>query len=159
MSVLQYEQPKYQLNIKVIDLNLLEYYNNLTTHYQGDSGIDLFNNEEILIEPFKVETINFKIQCEMFEINTNTLTSYLLAPRSSISNTPFQMANSIGIIDAGYRGEIKAKIRNLNPSNTEVLKHGKYFQIIAPDLKPIRVNIVQELTNTARGDGGFGSTS
>ena len=48
----------------------------------------------------------------MINLETNELCSYYLVPRSSISNTPFIMANSIGIIDAGYRGFIKAKIRN-----------------------------------------------
>ena len=68
------------------------------------------------------------------------------------------MANSIGIIDAGYRGEIKAKIRNFNPETSEILRVGKYFQIISPDLKPIKVNIVQELSTTTRNQNGFGST-
>ena len=41
-------------------------------------------------------------------------TSYMLVPRSSISKTPLRMANSIGIIDAGYRGEIMAAVDNIS---------------------------------------------
>jgi dUTP pyrophosphatase len=68
------------------------------------------------------------------------------------------LANSIGIIDAGYRGNIKAKVRNFNQSE-QVFPLGSYFQIVAPDLKPIMVNIVQEQSETTRNDGGFGSTN
>jgi dUTP pyrophosphatase len=68
------------------------------------------------------------------------------------------MANSIGLIDAGYRGNIQAKIRNLNPYGKD-LDSGSYFQIVSPDLKPIKVVIVNNLSETQRGDGSFGSTN
>ena len=96
----------------------------------------------------------------MYNLETNTLCSYYLVPRSSIANTDFQLANSIGIIDAGYRGNIKAKVRNFNPSESSILNpFSSYFQIIAPDLKPIKINIVNSLTITTRDNGGFGSTN
>ena len=133
----------YQLNVKVLDNTLLNYYSNLS---QGKYYIELKNNEEQIIEPFKIGIINFKIQCEMINIETNKLVNYYLVPCLSISDTSFQMATSIGIIDAEYRGEIKARIRNTQHQYSEILKIGQYFQIIAPDLKPIRINIVQELT-------------
>ena len=161
MSSLQFVEPTYQLNIKVInqDNNLLDYYNNISSYYHGDSGVDLQSYQNISVNSFDVGTINFNIQCEMINLETNKFTSYYLVPRSSISNTSFQMANSIGIIDAGYRGEIKAKVRNFNSLQSETLTVGKYFQIVSPDLKPIRVNIVAELSETFRGSNGFGSTS
>ena len=64
----------------------------------------------------------------------------------------------MGIIDAGYRGNIMAKIRCFN-MNGSVLPCGSFFQIIAPDLKPIKVNVVESLSQTSRNDGGFGSTN
>jgi dUTP pyrophosphatase len=161
LSNVQFFELKYQLNIKVInqDNNLLDYYNNISTYYQGDSGVDFQSYQDISVNPFEVGTINFNIQCEMINLETNKLSSYYLVPRSSISNTSFQMANSIGIIDAGYRGEIKAKVRNFNSSQSETLTVGKYFQIVTPDLKPIKVKIVTELSETFRGFNGFGSTT
>lgn len=160
-SNLQFDEPTYQLNVKVLnqDQTLLDYYNTISSHYQGDSGVDLLNIFQLEVESFKVGTIDFKIQCEMINLETNKFSSYYLVPRSSISNTPFQMANSIGIIDAGYRGELKAKVRNFNPLHSEVLLSGKYFQIVSPDLKPMKVNVVSELSETLRGSGGFGSTN
>jgi ribonuclease HI/dUTPase len=160
----QFQPIKYQLNILVNDNNR-DYYNKFQLNHLGDSGIDLYNDNEatveqleISIEPFKVGTVNFNIKCEMIDLETNTYSSYYLVPRSSISKTNFQLANSIGIIDAGYRGEIMAKIRNFDPLNKSVFPKGTFFQIVSPDLKPIKVNIVDSLSTTTRGDGGFGST-
>ena len=106
----------------------------------------------------------------MINLEDNTYTSYTLEPRSSISNTNFMMANSRGIIDAGYRGNIKAKVRNVSSNNTDIIGHmendSEYintkaclFQILSPTLEPIKVNIVEELSSTTRNDGGFGSTN
>jgi dUTP pyrophosphatase len=156
----EFTKPKYQLNIKVTspDLDLKEFYNKFTSHHLGDSGIDLSFNEEVLIDSFAVGTLDFGIRCEMIDTETNTFVSYYLVPRSSISNTPFQLANSVGIIDAGYRGSIKAKVRNFNYQMPVSFPKGSYFQIVAPDLKPIKVHLVENLTETTRNDGGFGST-
>ena len=154
-----FQEAKYVLNIKpcMNDLNIKEKY--ADCNHLGDSGIDLYTVNELTVDPFKVGTIDFEIQCEMYDLETNSLCSYYLVPRSSIANTDFQLANSIGIIDAGYRGNIKAKIRNFNTSESRINPLSSYFQIIAPDLKPIKVNIVNTLTSTTRGDGGFGSTN
>ena len=166
-----FKEVKYQLNIKILDNNLLKYYSSFTNHHDGDSGIDLLTPHHIYnIEPFAVGTIDFQIQCEMINLEDNTYTSYTLEPRSSISNTPFMMANSRGIIDAGYRGNIKAKVRNVSSNNTDIIGHmendSEYinakaclFQILSPTLEPIKVNIVEELSSTSRNNGGFGSTN
>jgi dUTP pyrophosphatase len=90
----------------------------------------------------------------------NQSVSYYLYPRSSISKTNFMMANSVGIIDAGYRGNIMAKIRNMSLQGiSKVSENDKMFQICSPDLKPIKIELVNELSETSRGDGGFGSTN
>jgi dUTP pyrophosphatase len=151
-----FQETKYLLNVKFVDP---EFTYDFVTHHEGDSGIDLFSSTDILeIEPFSVRTIDFKIQCEMIDLTTNQFTSYYLVPRSSLSSTTLQLCNSIGIIDASYRGNLKAKVRNVSNTYT-TLQYGKYFQIVAPDLKPIRVQVVDTLSTTTRGDGGFGSTN
>lgn len=157
----EFAKPKYLLNIKVTTSKsgIKEFYNKFTSHHKGDSGIDLIFNDNVIVDSFSVGTLDFGIQCEMIDTETNTFASYYLVPRSSISSTPFQLANSIGIIDAGYRGSIKAKVRNFNPSLPFTFPKGSYFQIVAPDLKPIKVNIVDTLSKTSRNDGGFGSTN
>ena len=101
---------------------------------------------------------------------------YYLYPRSSMSKTPLMLANHTGIIDAGYRGNLIAATRWLANTNTNtgsgdvsatthhspysVEKHTRLFQVCHPSLCPIFVVLVPEteLTSTARGEGGFGST-
>jgi len=94
---------------------------------------------------------------------------YYLYPRSSIVKTPFRMANSVGIIDAGYRGEIMAVFDNTDSANNDLKAcldryappMSRMFQICSPTLEPFLVRIVEhedELGITERGCGGFGST-
>lgn len=152
-----YQLVKYTLNIKVIDESVKEFYQNFKSHHNGDSGIDLFNFETPIANPFEVVKIGLNIKCEMINNETNELVSYYLVPRSSLSKTSFQLANSVGIIDAGYRGEIMCAIRCLN-NTPSMLNEGSYFQIVAPDLNPIQINIVDELSESTRVNG-FGSTN
>ena len=69
------------------------------------------------------------------------------------------MCNNVGIIDSGYRGNIKANFDVL--CNDKIEKYDRVNQICAPGLIPIHVILLEninELTYTSRGDGGFGST-
>ena len=106
--------------------------------------------------------------------NSNSFyTGYFLYPRSSISKTPLRLANSLGIIDSGYRGNLmgmfdvvnidKDEKREYNDADYYIKKYDKLVQICAPNLCPIFVEIVDTLEalgeETERGEGGFGSTS
>jgi dUTP pyrophosphatase len=69
------------------------------------------------------------------------------------------MANSRGIIDKSYRGELKAPVISVGVPFKPIEAGTRLFQILAPDLGWIReVHYVPALPDTARGDGGFGST-
>ena len=82
---------------------------------------------------------------------------FTLEPRSSIYKTGFIMANSRGIIDKSYRGELKAPI--LSVGSKKIESGTRLFQILAPDLGYIKeVHYVESLPETDRGEGGFGST-
>ena len=101
-------------------------------------------------------------------------TGFYLYPRSSISKTRMRLANSVGIIDAGYRGDLIAAVDTIGlfgstdiwhvwkETLSPIKKYDRYFQVCAPDLSPFLVHIVdteEELSPpTARGHGGFGST-
>ena len=83
---------------------------------------------------------------------------FWLAPRSSIFKTPLMMANSMGVIDKSYRGELMAPVRSNGPEYN-VQAGERLFQVVAPDMGWIRsVKIVDSLPDTVRGEGGFGST-
>ena len=71
------------------------------------------------------------------------------------------LANSVGIIDSGYRGQLIGAFRNIGSSEPyTVEKYSRLLQICAPDLRPIYVELVTEnfFDQTDRGSGGFGST-
>lgn len=156
-----FQNIKYLLKVKIVSENLLvrEFYQKFSSHHYGDSGIDLYHPSDVEIHMNGV--FNFEIQCEMIDMETNTFTSYYLVPRSSIANVNgLVMANSVGVIDAGYRGNLKAKVYNVDQHDIiKVEKGSSLFQIIAPDLKPIKICIVDELSKTTRGENGFGSTN
>ena len=84
---------------------------------------------------------------------------FTLEPRSSIFKSGFIMANSRGIIDRSYRGELKAPVVSIGGSTKSIEAGTRLFQILAPCLGWIReVHYVASLPDTARGSGGFGST-
>jgi len=86
----------------------------------------------------------------------------LLFPRSSISKTSMMLRNSVGVIDSGYRGEIKLKFKSfgsLTPDKTDIYGPGdRVGQIMLIERPDIQFEEVEELSTTERGTGGFGST-
>lgn len=84
---------------------------------------------------------------------------FTLEPRSSIYKTGFIMANSRGIIDRSYRGQLMAPVVSVGSKLSSVEKGTRLFQVIAPGLGYIKeVVYVDTLPETVRGEGGFGST-
>lgn len=84
---------------------------------------------------------------------------YYVYPRSSISKTPLRLANSVGIIDAGYRGELIAVFDNTSNKVFELEPYTRLVQACCPNLEPFGVKmVVNDFENTKRGEGGFGST-
>lgn len=79
----------------------------------------------------------------------------LLFPRSSISNTGMSLPNSVGVIDSGYRGEIKARFRS---TGKDYALGDRIIQLVIVPFVPIEAKEVEELTQTDRDGGGFGST-
>jgi dUTP pyrophosphatase len=94
---------------------------------------------------------------------TENPTGFYMYPRSSLSKTALRLANSVGIIDAGYRGNLIGMFDLVSPvSGVGVDSYQRLVQICAPGLVPIYVEMVSSLeelgTQTQRGEGGFGST-
>lgn len=82
----------------------------------------------------------------------------LIFPRSSASKTSQIQANCVGVIDSGYRGEIKVRLKELgNPSKLYQVGD-RIAQIIIMPVPQIIFQETDQLSDTVRGDGGFGST-
>ena len=130
-----------------------EFYRNHGHFHDGDAGLDLYVLEDIHFQPGETKAIKLGISCE-----PEDGIAYYLFPRSSISKTPLRMANSIGLIDGGYRGEIMAVCDNIKSEAYTAEKGQRLFQLVATDSSPIQYELVEELEMTTRGTGGFGST-
>lgn len=83
----------------------------------------------------------------------------LLFPRSSLSKTPLRLANSVGVIDSSYRGEIMAKFDNISALNYHIGIGDRLVQLVLVPCAYMRLEYVKELDNTERACGGFGSTN
>ena len=82
----------------------------------------------------------------------------LLFPRSSICNKDLEMTNSVGVIDSNYRGPIKS-VFNPTCEDPEIYELGERFaQLIIIPYPKIEFEEVEELSETDRGSGGYGST-
>jgi dUTP pyrophosphatase len=142
-----------KLLIKPLNSLAKEYYSNHNYFHKGDAGLDLYILEDQTFKSGETSKIKLGISCENLEGK-----GYFLFPRSSISKTPLRMANSIGLIDEGYRGEIMAVCDNIKNYEFSISKGDRLFQLVSTDLSSIEFKIVDELSDSTRGEGGFGST-
>ena len=147
------------LLMKIDNGEVAKMYENHSHYHEGDSGLDLYCPQDIVVKPGETVKIDLKIQCEALNLGETDNVSYYLYPRSSIVNTPLRLANSVGIIDAGYRGNIMAFVDNIKNYEYTIEKGQRLFQICSNDLSPIKFNVVESLSDTSRGQGGFGSTN
>jgi dUTP pyrophosphatase len=147
-----------KLLIKTENPVLTTVYNNHQHYNPGDSGLDLFCPETITINPGETVKINLQIKCEALSDDRQRNVSYYLYPRSSIIKTPLRLSNSVGIIDAGYRGDIIAYVDNIKNESYTISQGDRLFQICAGNLEPIEFQLINDLSNTQRGTSGFGST-
>ena len=141
------------LKIKPVNEVVRKLYENHNHFHQGDSGLDLYIIENQIINP--KETVRIKLGISIENLDG---ISYFLMPRSSISKTPLRLANAVGLIDAGYRGEIMAAVDNIKDISYKVEMGQRLFQIVAMDGSSIQFDISYNLSDSARGKGGFGST-
>lgn len=141
------------LKIKPVNEVVRKMYENHNHFHQGDSGLDLYIIENQIINP--KETVRIKLGISIENLDG---ISYFLMPRSSISKTPLRLANAVGLIDAGYRGEIMAAVDNIKDISYKVEMGQRLFQIVAMDGSSIQFDISYNLSDSARGKGGFGST-
>lgn len=134
------------------------YKSNPNNSNSENAGVDLFFDDDYLIPAGKKTTLKFGIKAEAIKDDKNV--AYLLMPRSSISKTTLFQVNSVGLIDAGYRGYIAACIYNYGDVDHFAKKHERLFQLLPiNDGKPFdSIEIVETLSESQRGDGGFGST-
>ena len=131
-----------------------------------DSGFDLMSQETLLNFVNKSYGVEMKlgVYCAAIDAENNPA-PYLLLARSSTSLTPLRMSNQIGLADAGYRGELIARVDCVSGQDEFLVEHGRrLFQIVQHNwLSWKRIILVDNLEDLPaapdnRGSGGFGST-
>lgn len=130
-----------------------------------NSGFDLIVPTDFSFDVVgEGKLLNHGIKCAMYYMDDDISCAYYLYPRSSIFKTPLMLANSVGIIDSGYRGWICSALKCFSCAIDRpyvVFAGTRITQLCHPSLCPILVEIVKsedDLGRTTRGEGGFGST-
>ena len=131
-----------------------------------DSGFDLYTPYTPQFTSTSVNCIDFQVKCSaiMYTHTGAKNSGYYIYPRSSLAKTNVRLANSVGIIDSGYRGNIMGLFDYVGDRlNTFVPVQGyeRILQICSPTLGPIYIELVNttyELGETERGNNGIGST-
>lgn len=135
-------------------VKLLNEYAQLPTRGSKDAaGLDLYCPFHIKVPADSQKKIPLGIAVEIPKGHMG-----LLVPRSSMSKTPLRCANSVGIIDADYRGELSIAYENISCSDYTIFRGDRIAQLIIVPIAIVDVEEAQTLSETERGDGGYGST-
>lgn len=123
--------------------------------YDGDAGLDLRSNEDVTLEPFERRLVATGLAIAIPDGYAG-----FVQPRSGLAlREGLSMANTPGLIDAHYRGELKVCAINLDPHNPIHIERGERIaQLVIQKVPVVELEEVDELDETDRGCGGFGSS-
>jgi dUTP pyrophosphatase len=121
----------------------------------GDAGADLSLAEDVELAPFQRVLVGTGVAVAIPEGYAG-----FVHPRSGLAHRlGLSLVNAPGTIDAGYRGEIKVNLINLDPANPLRLRRGERIaQLVVQPVARARFRRVDELPPSERGEGGHGST-
>lgn len=121
----------------------------------GAGGYDLRSNEDVVVSYGQIVKVSTGISLEIPE-------GYIgnICPRSSIFSKGIICSGNNGIIDSDYRGIIKVAVQNLQPDHSDFIihKYDRIAQLVFIEISYATFSIVDNLSLTDRGAGGFGST-
>jgi dUTP pyrophosphatase len=122
--------------------------------HSGDSGMDLFANEALELQPGERKLVKTGLAVAVppgFEAQVRPKSGIALKDGVTVMNTP-------GTIDSGYRGEVGVILINLGSKKFVVEKGKKIAQLVISRVEAADVSVVEDLNETSRNSGGFGST-
>ena len=126
-----------------------------TAQHPGDAGLDLCSAVDVVVEPGERVMIPTGVSVAIPDGHAG-----LVLPRSGLaSKHGLTMANAPGLIDAGYRGEVICAAVNLDREHpVKILVGDRIAQLVIVELPDVTPTWVDELPDSARVEGGFGST-
>ncbi len=119
-----------------------------------DAGMDVYSNEEKLIPARSWDLVKTGISMELpsgYEAQVRSKSGLSLKSGLIVLNSP-------GTIDENYRGEVGVILMNVSNQDYKVEKHQKVAQMVINKVEHFKVIEVEEISNSSRGDGAFGST-
>jgi dUTP pyrophosphatase len=119
--------------------------------HAGDAGLDLFSSVDFVLTAGQVEAIPTGIKVAVPEGYAG-----LIWDKSGVSLRGVHRL--AGVIDSGYRGEVKVVMVNLSGEPFTIEKGMKIAQMLVQPVANVDVIEVEDLAETSRGEGGFGST-
>jgi dUTP pyrophosphatase len=126
-----------------------------SAQHPGDAGLDLRAAEGVTVKPGERAMVPTGVAVAIPEGHAG-----LVLPRSGLaSRQGLTLANAPGLIDAGYRGEVICAVVNLDPQEpVEVSAGDRIAQLVIVAVPEVSARLVDELPESSRGTGGFGST-
>lgn len=122
--------------------------------HEGDAGLDLFSVQEVILKPMERKLVSTGIKIQLPKG-----TEAQVRPRSGLAlKNGITLLNSPGTIDEGYRGEVKVLMINLGDKAFFVEKGMKIAQMVVKPVERVFIKESQNLSESERGEGGFGST-
>ena len=133
----------------------------ISDHIHIDAGFDLYVPTTYCVEGKTLLKVNTNVKTAMYYDSIPC--GFYMYPRSSTgTKTPLRLANSVGVIDAGYRGNCIAAFDNISHESYNINIGDRLVQICAGNLLypiyPVIVDTLEQLGSSYRGSGGFGST-
>ena len=119
--------------------------------HEEDAGLDLYSCEEVEILPNEIKTINTGIAIEIPKGYFG-----LIKDRSGLATKGLHVL--AGVIDSNYRGEVKVVLINLSKEKIKIEKNSRIAQLIIIPYLKVNIQEVEELSQTERGEKGFGSS-
>lgn len=116
-----------------------------------DAGFDCYARELVSLGNQYKYNLGFAIEIPQGYVG-------LVFPRSSVCKTGLSMSNSVGVIDSNYRGEVSAVYNNVDTEKERYKVGDRVCQLIIMPYPEIELKQVEKLSETERGEGGYGST-
>jgi dUTP pyrophosphatase len=126
-----------------------------TRAHDGDAGLDLYAGEAATLAPGDRAGVGTGVAVALPPGMAG-----LVVPRSGLAaRHGITLVNAPGIIDAGYRGELRVLLHNTDRAEPFTVEVGdRIAQLVVVRVEPLEPVAVDELADSARGDGGFGSS-
>jgi dUTP pyrophosphatase len=123
--------------------------------YQGDAGLDLVACERCELAPGERALVPTGIAVAIPEGYAG-----FVQPRSGLAaKHGITIVNTPGLVDSGYRGELRVNLLNTDPASAFVVEPGmRIAQLVVVPVPPVELSEVDELPATERGASGFGSS-